>query len=303
MQYPSSLRSLLGTFPFGVNIDGCAKMNLLRMLDALFHPCGERAVALGPDVFTVDTSNPNERAFYYAAYNLVRFARRSPFFDVMQRVLGGGAGTFVDVGANLGLYSYLAGTLGARTILFEPEPAHHAFLKRNAHLFGDVRPCALSDATGTMTFYVGDLQHAGASSLVLPEGGWEKSPYQSAIEVPVTTFDHALRVSATDPADVVLIKIDVEGNERRTVQGMSGYLSRADAAPVWCEVRGPASDRGCNSFADVIGQVARWGYKPYLFESSEIRPFSAGASEGLPQVFDLLLLVPERHAALIGLLP
>ena len=38
MQYPSSLRSLLGTFPFGVNIDGRAKMNLLRTLDAFFHP-------------------------------------------------------------------------------------------------------------------------------------------------------------------------------------------------------------------------------------------------------------------------
>ena len=163
----------------------------------------------------------------------------------MQRVLEGGAGTFVDVGANLGLYSYLAGKLGARTILFEPEPAHHAFLKRNAHLFGDVRPCAPQRHDG----HHGLLRRGPAPcrcqfARFCPKGVWEKSPYQSRVEVPVTTFDYALEASTTDPSDVVLIKIDVEGNEHRTVQGMSEYLSRADAAPVWCEVRGPASDRG-----------------------------------------------------------
>ena len=114
------------------------------------------------------------------------------------------------------------------------------------------------------------------------------------------TFDHALEASATDPANLVLIKVDVEGNEYRTMQGMSGYLSRADAAPVWCEVRGPASGRGCNSFAEVIDHVARWGYEPYLFESARTWPFSACTPDRLPQVFDVLLLVPKWHRALVG---
>lgn len=135
MQYPSLLRSLLGTLPFGVNIDGRAKMSVLRTLDALFHPRGERAVAVGEDVFTVDTSNPNERAFYYVPHNLIKFARRSAFFGVMQRVLRGRKGTFADVGANLGLYSYLASKLGTRTMLFKPEPAHYAFLQRQCPSF------------------------------------------------------------------------------------------------------------------------------------------------------------------------
>ena len=56
---------------------------------------------------------------------------------------------------------------------------------------------------------------------------------------------------------------------------------------------------GCNSFADVIKQVAQWKYKPYLFEQGRLQPFPACTPVNLPQVFDLLLLVPERHPALL----
>ncbi len=300
MKYPSALRSLLGTLPFGLHIDGLEKLNALRALDLFFHPTGARTVTVGKDSFALDTSNPNERIFYYLPYNLLRHARQTDLYGVMQRVLRNRSGTFADVGASMGLYSYLANGLGARTLLFEPEPAHHAFLQRNAHIFGEVFQCALSGSSGKMDFHVGDVRHAGASSLVMPEGGSKQSPYQSKVEVELATFDDALESSATDPSDTALIKIDVEGHEVEVLRGMSGYLSRPDAAPVWCEVRSPASDRGANSYAGVTQSGAEHGYQPFRVEGQDVHPFRPDGSP-LPQVFDLLLLVPERHGALFNL--
>lgn len=294
MLYRDMMRSALGALPFGLHIDGRKKRDILRIFDTVFSTAGIRKIRLGDDVLRVDTSADVERILYYLPENVLRAARRSPLYRVIRDVFTVRSGVFVDVGANLGMYSLLAKSLGAGTLLFEPEPSHFSFLSRNEQCFGCIEQVALSDHNGRATLQIGDIQHSGASSL----SSSESSIYCDSAEVTVSTFDSFITDSdVCDQNDIELIKIDVEGHEAKVVSGMTGYLASPGAAPVWCEVRGPESDRGANSYLEVIDLTAGYGYTPYTVSRKKIRPFEA--DQDIRQVFDLLMLDPTRHGHLL----
>ncbi|MFW5698766.1 MAG: FkbM family methyltransferase, partial [Planctomycetota bacterium] len=193
------------------------------------------------DGFAVDNARPNERLLSYFFYNVRRYYRASPLFRVMREHLAPGQ-TFLDIGANLGFYSYLAKRdLGCGTETFEPEPAHFAFLERNRRHYGGLHNLALSDDDGTVRFHVANTGNPGASSLVSGDSGPDATVYDRAIDVQARRLDSLL----TDPGRIGAIgmaKIDVEGAEAAVVAGMSGVLER-NRFPIWCEVRGPQSGR------------------------------------------------------------
>lgn len=297
MRYPHALRTLLGTLPLAVNIDGKAKANVLRGLDALFAPAERREVVeVEGERMSVDVAQSAERLLFYAPRNVLRHFRRSDLGGLIERVFGRETGRFVDIGANLGLYSFLARQHGADALLFEPEPAHADFLQRNRAHLGEIVEVALSDYNGTAAFHVGDVHHSGASSLRAPEGGG--SIYEATIEVEVQTFDAFVDEQNVDLGTIRLIKVDVEGNEAATLRGMQAYFSSDDAAPLWCEVRGPESGRGANSYREAIQMLEPHGYRPFVMRRGRVRPFEP--ERDVRQVFDLLFLVPERHTYLLA---
>jgi hypothetical protein len=51
-----------------------------------------------------------------------------------------------------------------------------------------------------------------------------------------------------DDKPIDLLKIDVEGHEAAVVRGASGLLEEGLIKSIWCEVRGPSSDRNPNSW-------------------------------------------------------
>lgn len=302
MHYPSFARSLMATAGFEVHISGKRKELLLSTCDRLFADAkqnDEASVQLGPASLRLRLENPSERLLFYAPHNLLRSYRNSPLFSVMSR-LSAPFALFVDIGANLGLYSLLARLLGMQALLFEPEPVHFAFLARNADTIGTPVAWALSDQSGTTDFFVSGPANPGSSSLVMPEGGWAQSEYRRTVPVPMRTFDAALSELSVDPGSIRLIKIDVEGNEEHTVRGMREYLAAPAAAPIWCEVRGTASGRGRNSVYPVTEFLARYGYTPFRFEGGTLVPYRLGHHPA-PQVFDLLFAVPKRHAISLGI--
>ncbi len=302
MNYPPLARACLGNAGFAVQITGRRCQVLLSICDRLFdakqHDSGT-SVRVGESSLHLNLANPSERLLYYAPYNLLHFYRRSPLFFIMEQ-LAGSPGLFVDIGANLGLYSLLARHLGYQTLLFEPEPVHYAFLSRNADVIGTPIDCALSDRPGTAEFFISDQSNPGSSSLVMPHTGGRPAPEKHAISVRLSTFDSILVERGLDPASIRLIKIDVEGNEERTVLGMRGYLARATSAPVWCEVRGPSSGRCRNSVAAVTQVFAEYGYQPFSFKNRKLVPYQVGR-DSAPQVFDLLYAVPARHGEVLQL--
>jgi FkbM family methyltransferase len=130
---------------------------------------------------------------------------------------------FWDIGSNLGMHALTVAKLhpDARVCAFEPNPAMHALIreaaKRNT-LSVEVMDVALDAAAGIASFYLHG-GNAGRSSL----HNWEGDPALATIEV-ITARGDEIVASSKAPAPHVM-KIDVEGNEQRVLQGMPGLLA------------------------------------------------------------------------------
>ncbi len=138
---------------------------------------------------------------------------------------------FVDVGANIGMYSVYAGVAsGAQVFAFEPEAQNYAELCRNI---------LLNRADGDITAYCAALSDRSAelSRLLLNKFGAGYSFHDfgkpSRDYAPETRFaqgcigfslDHLVESGALPVPDHV--KIDVDGHEMNVVKGMAGLLAR-----------------------------------------------------------------------------
>ncbi|MFT7580356.1 MAG: FkbM family methyltransferase [Myxococcota bacterium] len=284
--------------PLRIGIDGVGRNLLLKAGDRLWPrtsaaadtpvelKVGGVAVSL-----VVDRSHANERLLEYGGKQLVGTFRRSPLGRLIRETFRDGAGTFLDVGANLGVYSLLARAEGAATHLFEPEPRHADFLARNAPVFGVIHPVALSNRCGMASLRLGVSEKPGVSSLA---GAADDAIYAGGVAVPVTTLDKIVgQAPSIDWADVRLIKVDVEGHETETMAGMQGLLRSLPNVCVWCEVRGPASGRGADSYVAVVEMMRALGFDAFWGAGRRLRPFAPRQGTALPQVFDLRFERPE----------
>lgn len=127
---------------------------------------------------------------------------------------------FVDVGANVGFYTVLAGgAVGASCLSLEPVPATFDQLRKNVRLNEieesvDLRNVGIGAESGTLRFTDG----AGANNQVVTEAE------QTGIEVPVASLDTLLD---GEREGVIVIKIDVDGWEAEVLRGAKQMLSRS----------------------------------------------------------------------------
>ena len=140
-------------------------------------------------------------------------------FDTMERrVLAEavrhkrGAFTFVDIGANVGLYSlYLASCGDVRTLAIEPQPGIlerlRFHLAANPSAKVDVRPVALSDREGEVTLVLNDSDSGGTH---IDKHDGRKDP-GARINVPCKPLLAVL--SEAGIAGIDALKVDVEGAE------------------------------------------------------------------------------------------
>ncbi|RKS71041.1 FkbM family methyltransferase [Actinomadura pelletieri DSM 43383] len=140
------------------------------------------------------------------------------------------AGAALDVGANIGLYSVLAGCRSDRPVYgFEPTPALADLMRRMAAT-NDLRfhteQLALGDANGTATLYLSnktDLSNSLAAGFRTPIG---------QLDVPVETLDHWCARRTTIPG---LIKIDTETTEPAVIRGALQTIRR-HRPWIFCEI-------------------------------------------------------------------
>ncbi|PNH04737.1 hypothetical protein TSOC_009052 [Tetrabaena socialis] len=116
--------------------------------------------------------------------------------------------TVVDVGANVGYFTMLAGDAGCRTIAFEPQPIPNAMARASVALNGmglnvTVHRCAISAVAGKGSFVTG---RSWGFNRVAPsatnEGDTDMRPLSDFVE-----------------SDVLLLKVDTEGFEDQVVAG------------------------------------------------------------------------------------
>ncbi len=126
----------------------------------------------------------------------------------------------IDVGGNIGIYSYHLGRLARRVITFEPNPLYADRLRRIG-LGKDLKEVALSDRSGT-------------AELRIPFWKGREDAAQASLEtdaVPGSMLARTVQVSVRRLDDygfqgVGFIKIDVEGHEESVLRGGVETLSR-----------------------------------------------------------------------------
>jgi FkbM family methyltransferase len=132
-----------------------------------------------------------------------------------------GASTIVDVGANIGTFSYLAAVSadpGATVVAFEPQPDLVRVIRTNLARFGRVtvfvEALALSDEPGTMTLY---MPREGALEASL-DPTWASG---RQVSVEAIRFDAYAALRGLQGPSV--IKIDAEQWEEHILVGMASF--------------------------------------------------------------------------------
>ena len=214
----STLRNFLRRFPFLVRLhDSCNEL-LERFYPYLPIPQRPKATPLGfklQGCGSVHHRSMQQGTFEVELTQLL-----------LQRLEQ--AQVFVDVGANIGLYSCLARSKGKHVIAVEPLPRNTAALYTNMFENGwkdvEVFPVGLSRTPGIAVLY--GASSTGASLI----GNWAGASGRHKRIIPISTLDVIL--GSRFSGKPMLIKIDVEGVEFMVLSGAVKTLSQSPR-PTW----------------------------------------------------------------------
>jgi FkbM family methyltransferase len=148
------------------------------------------------------------------------------------RKLMAGGGVFVDIGANIGLYSLIIGEIDdIKVISFEPDSYNFSRLKKNVALNArqNIILCnfPLSDSAQIVPFYVPFTDNGGTARI--PDLTSEYQTHaRSHYSAPATLIkpEHHATARLDDVAKMLdlnyisLLKIDVEGHELQVLRGL-----------------------------------------------------------------------------------
>lgn len=148
--------------------------------------------------------------------------------DFLQKTLKKGD-TFIDVGANIGVYTVVAGRLvgdEGRVFAFEPSKREFELLLKNIKLnkLKNIHPvkAAISNHTGTTKLRVASGLHTGTNTLALTFCN-PQTKLCNIEEVPAYRLDDF--IIQNNLKNVTGVKIDIEGYELFALQGMQYILN------------------------------------------------------------------------------
>ena len=149
---------------------------------------------------------------------------------VVDRLFGDGPGTFIDVGANIGLVAVpIVQRTGSLGIAFEPEPRNFQYLQRNVARHGlagrlECHACACYSEPAELSLSLS--QDNLGDHRLQPLAAKHPTTDRAEIRVPAVRLDDVLRGREL-PRPIVL-KLDTQGSEVRVLEGARETLARAD---------------------------------------------------------------------------
>ncbi len=164
----------------------------------------------------------------------------------------------LDIGANVGVYSVLAGAACAtRAIAVEPVPWTFARLQTNLRVNGigasvDARNIGIASKPGTLVF---TSTEDTVNRVVVPTD----AASIGTVVVDVTTVD--ILTATEKPA---LVKIDVEGFEAEVLSGGEATFSSPDVEAIVIELNGSGARYGIAD-ADVDRRLRAFGFAPHRY--------------------------------------
>jgi len=187
---------------------------------------------------------------------------------------------FIDIGANVGLFSMLAARCvgpSGRVVAFEPNPEARSILAALATMNRvaetiDIVPLAVSDSSSKgHILYIAD-----ASSLSTLDPA--RSPvrdvdaFQKSVVVDLTTLDDWLAIHPELSARVTTIKIDVEGVEDRVLSGMQRILRANPRIEIVVETTaGSGTDRRLQADGYTVAALDEYatGYGNFVYRHGQ----------------------------------
>ena len=174
---------------------------------------------------------------------------------------------FVDIGANIGSYTVLAGGhIGAKTFSFEPLPLTFSHLERNIAI-NQMRKnvTAFNVALGSEKGSINFTKSFDTMNHVAVEGE------PDSISVPVDTLDNIL-LNQEVP---LLMKIDVEGFETEVIKGASNTLKQPGLKAIIIELNGSGLRYGYDE-ANIHNTLINLAFKPFVYDPEKRELTSVG---------------------------
>jgi FkbM family methyltransferase len=169
-----------------------------------------------------------------------------------------------DVGANIGLYSFLAANRFPNSPLnvhaFEPNPRARKMLSANTQR----RPTVIVHAKAMGASSGEALFHCADDSAFSGLGDTGREKIASTTLVPVTTLD--AEVESTGVGKVDVVKVDVEGFEPDVVKGARNTFARDDAPLLLIEVAARNLEVRGLSQTVVLTELRDLGYRVYAVD-------------------------------------
>lgn len=184
----------------------------------------------------------------------------------------------IDIGANVGYFSYVIHDLYPKAIIhaFEPIPLIFECLKKNAKFFGQIyiNNGAISNTNGKlrMTYY----EKNSAESHIDPKGN---------IQVKTETLDKY--ISAHNIKAIDILKIDTEGFEDAVLDGAKNALAITDYIYMEVSITG-------NSRYTISRLLGKLYSKKYNFQLIAMRNFE-DTGEGEVPIMDCLFVNTKKN--------
>lgn len=164
-------------------------------------------------------------------------------------------GTFLDIGAHLGLYSFVLGAKGYKVYAFEANAGNveqMALAQTRNNFDITIVPYAVTEKSGAYSFY-NDGPYGALSNDFLKQ--------EDCVVVKGTSIDDWSRQA--DPANVTLIKMDIEGAELEALKGMASFLECAGYPVIYSEFNGWCLSWSQRTAKDYFAAFRQLGYQPY----------------------------------------
>lgn len=221
------------------------------------------------------TDHIQKSIFWYGAYekNVSLFWQRLVQEDSV----------VLDIGANIGYFSLLAAAKAKKGKVFSMEPvsAFRKCLKENLALNAltnvTVLPYCVSDESGWTEIFLAESDNLGMSGLTPSENFSGKKERVECIVVDDWRRQNAI-------PKIQLLKIDIEGAEKKALAGMAGLL-QTDQPIVLIEIIESLLQNFESSAADVYALLQRHQYTPYEILSPVLLKKISAPKDGYDIVF------------------
>jgi FkbM family methyltransferase len=194
----------------------------------------------------------------------------------------------LDIGANIGYFSVIAAdkAMHGQVYSFEPVSLIRKQLLQNISLNRitniHVLPFCVNNENGISDFFLAAEDNIGMSGLQIPENYSGKKLKALSI-----VLDDWISISELKAVDFV--KIDIEGAEKKALEGMSTILQQHRPI-IFIEIVATLLIKFDNSIQEIYNIFSKYGYQPYeIIKQNELKPIYE-FREGYDIVF-----VPIEH--------